>query len=45
MQVGIKKNAHTDLNNSHNYHDEIKLYQGISKKEHKMTLNTRTKNP
>ena len=31
-EVQIKKNGHKNSNNSHNYHDEIELYQGISKR-------------
>ena len=30
-----KNNAHENPNNSHNYHDEIELYQGISKRNRK----------
>ena len=40
--VQNKKNGDKNPNNSHSYHDEIKFYQGIGKKEHMMTLNTRT---
>ena len=30
--VQNKKNRHKNPNNVHNYHDDIELYQGISKK-------------
>ena len=26
------ENGHKNLNNSHNYHDEMELYQGINKR-------------
>ena len=35
------KNGHKNPNNSHSYHDGIELYQGIIKKKHIMTLNTK----
>ena len=35
------KNDHKNPNDSHNYDDEITLYQGISKMKHIMTFNTR----
>ena len=42
---GKVKNGHKDPNDTHIYHDEnrdeIEFYQGISKKDHIMTLNTR----
>ena len=32
MVAQNKKNDHKNPNNSHTYHDELELYQGISKR-------------